>query len=447
MREAECSRAPRGRRPGPAPASALLLVALALAGPVSLGGQTAAAPGLPVVEPEAVGLSSERLGRLTRVLNGYVEDGKLAGGVALVARGGRVAYLEAFGDLDREARAVMPEDAIFRIASQTKALVSVGVMMLQEEGRLLITDPVSRYLPEFRETTVAVAREDGGYDIEPAARPITLRDLLTHTSGVGYGYGVAGDRWEAAGITGWYFADRDEPIRATVSRMAALPFDAQPGERWVYGYSADILGAVIEEVSGQSLDAFLRVRILEPLEMWDTHFYLPPSDSNRLAVVYAATPDGDVRRAPGGGGRLGQGAYLHGPRTSYSGGAGLLSTASDYARFLQMLLNGGELDGVRILSPKTVQLMTVDHVGGVDYGPGQGFGLGFYVVEDVGARGVPGSQGEFGWGGAYHSVYWVDPEEELVVVYLTQLIPAGGLDDHGKLRSLVYQSVVAPVSH
>ncbi len=419
--------------------------ALAFMAPAGLGAQTIAPPaGLPVVEPAAVGLSQDRLDRLTEVLNRYVDDGLLAGGVALVARGGGVAYLEAFGARDREARLPMPEDAIFRIASQTKALVSVGVMILQEEGRLLIGDPVSDYLPEFRETTVAAAREDGGYDVEPAARPITLRHLLTHTSGVGYGFGVARDRWEEAGITGWYFADRDEPIRATVSRMAALPFAAQPGERWVYGYSTDILGAVIEEVTGQSLDAFLRARILEPLGMRDTHFYLPPSDSGRLAVVYAATPEGAVERAPEGGGRLGQGEYLYGPRTSYSGGAGLLSTASDYARFLQMLLNGGELDGVRILSPKTVQLMTADHIDGIDYAPGQGFGLGFYVVEDLGARGVPGSEGEFGWGGAYHSVYWVDPAEELVVVYLTQLVPARGLDDHGTLRSLVYQAVVAP---
>jgi CubicO group peptidase (beta-lactamase class C family) len=452
MSQASTSRSPAGRRRCPAKAARSLLAALAITASGALGAhtvaaQTAVAPALPMAQPEDVGLSSERLDRLTRVLNGYVEDGRLAGGVALVARGGRVAYLEAVGARDREAGAPMAKDAIFRIASQTKALVSVGVMMLQEEGRLLITDPLWRYLPEFRETTVAVPRDAGGYDVEPAARPITLRDLLTHTSGVGYGLGVARDRWEEAGITGWYFADRDEPIRATVSRMAALPFDAHPGERWVYGYSTDILGAVIEEVSGQSLDAFLRARILEPLGMRDTHFFLPPSDSARLAVVYAASAGGAIERAPAGGGRLGQGSYLRGPRTSYSGGAGLLSTASDYARFLQMLLNGGELEGVRILSPKTVQLMTVDHLGEVDYAPGQGFGLGFYVVEDVGARGVPGSRGEFGWGGAYHSVYWVDPVERLVVVYLTQLIPAAGLDDHGKLRSLVYQALLAPIPH
>lgn len=336
----------------------------------------------------------------------------------------------------------MPEDAIFRIASQTKALVSVGVMILQEEGRLLLSDPVGKYLPEFRETTVAVPKDGGGYDVVKAKRAITIRDLLTHTAGIGYGGGVARDRWEAAGITGWYFADRDEPISATVSRMAGLPFDAQPGERWVYGYATDILGALIERVSGQTLDEFLRVRLLEPLAMKDTHFYLPESKTDRLAVVYSSRPSGGLERAPEPGGMVGQGAYVKGPRKSYSGGAGLLSTAMDYARFLQMLLNGGELDGRRILSRKSVELMTVDHLGNIAFQPGEGFGLGFAVVKDLGSRGRPGSVGEFGWGGAYHSTYWVDPKEQLAVVYFTQVIPAGDLDDHGKLRALVYQAIV-----
>ena len=393
-----------------------------------------------------VGLSSERLERLSAFLRAYVEEGKLPGAVALVARRGKVAYLEAFGYRDREAGSVLREDAIFRIASQTKALVSVGVMMLQEEGLLLLTDPVSRYLPELRETTVAVPKEEAeGYEIVAAKRPITIRDLLTHTAGIGYGGGVAQDRWEAAGITGWYFADREEPVGATVSRMAALPFEAQPGERWVYGFATDILGALIERVSGKTLDEFLQSRILTPLGMMDTHFYLPKSKKDRLAVVYSVTDAGGLERAPNPGGMVGQGAYVEGPRTSYSGGAGLLSTATDYSRFLQMLLNGGELDGTRLLSPKSVELMTVDHIGDLGpelFGEGVGFGLGFYVVEDLGARGAPGSVGEFGWGGAYHSAYWVDPKEELVVVYLTQVIPATGLDDHGKLRALVYQAVV-----
>jgi CubicO group peptidase (beta-lactamase class C family) len=430
------------RRPGASPLRrnriltvAVLLVALTWA-------LAASAQTLPRAQPEAVGLSSERLKRLSEALNGYVKEGKLPGGVVLVARKGKVAYTEAFGQRDREAGAPMREDTIFRIASQSKALVSVGVMMLQEEGRLLISDPVGKYLPEFRETTVAVPKQGGGYEVVKAKRPVTIRDLLTHTSGVSYGGGVARDRWEAAKITGWYFADRDEPVGATVARMAALPFDAQPGEKFIYGYSTDILGALVERVSGQTLEEFLRARILEPLGMKDTHFYLPASKAERFAVVYSAKESGGLERAPEPGGMVGQGAYLKGPRKSFSGGAGLLSTANDYARFLSMLLNGGELDGKRLLSRKSVELMTVDHLGGKPYREGQGFGLGFSVVKDLGERGQPGSVGEYGWGGAYHSTYWVDPKEQLVVVYFTQLIPARGLDDQDKLRALVYQAIV-----
>jgi CubicO group peptidase (beta-lactamase class C family) len=322
--------------------------------------------------------------------------------------------------------------------------VSVGIVMLQEEGELLLSDPVGKYLPEFTKTTVAVLEDEGGYAVVDAKRPITIRDLLTHTAGISYGYGIARDRWAEAGIQGWYFADRDEPVAATVSRLAALPFECQPGERRVYGYATDILGVVIERVSGVTLDDFLRTRILEPLGMHDTHFYLPPGKADRLATVYSAAEGGGIERAPDGAGMEAQGNYVEGPRVAFSGGAGLLSTASDYARFLQMLLHGGELDGVRILSPKTVDLMAVDHLDGIEYEPGLGFGLGFRVTLDVGARGVPGSLGEYGWGGAYHSTYWIDPEEELVVVYFTQLIPSGGLDDHGKLRALVYQAIVEP---
>ncbi len=285
-----------------------------------------------------------------------------------------------------------------------------------------------------------MAREAGGYDVVDASRQITLRDLLTHTSGVGYGGGVASDRWEAAGIQGWYFGHRNEPVRATVDRMATLPFEAQPGERFVYGYSTDILGAVIEEVSGLSLDVFIQDRILNPLGMNDTHFYLPREKASRLSAVYNLS-SGTLTRAPDGPGMETQGQYLDGPRTSFSGGAGLLSTAADYARFLQALLNGGELEGARILSPKSVELMVVNHVGEL-YGSGRGFGLGFSIALDLGVRGELGSLGDFGWGGAYHSSYWLDPAEELVVVYFTQVIPATGLDDHGKLRALVYQSIV-----
>jgi CubicO group peptidase (beta-lactamase class C family) len=398
------------------------------------------AQALPTASPEAVGLDSERLERLSEAMDAYVEQGLLPGGVVLVARRGGIAFLQAFGERDREAGDAMATDDLFRIASQSKAIVSVAVMILQEEGRLVISDPVSRYLPEFAETTVASRTPGGGYEIVPAERPITLRDLLTHTSGVSYGSGPAAELWQEAGITGWYFADRDEPIRETVARIATLPFDAQPGESFVYGYSIDILGAVVEVASGQPLDEFLHERILQPLGMEDTFFYVPDEKRDRLSVVYSLN-NGALVRAPDPGGMVGQGAYADGPRTSFSGGAGLLSTAEDYGRFLQMMLNGGELDGVRILSPKTVQLMTVNHIGDLR-GEEIGFGLGFNVVRDLGAYGSASSVGEFGWGGAYHSTYWVDPREGLVVVYLTQVIPAGGLNDQEKLRALVYQAIV-----
>jgi CubicO group peptidase (beta-lactamase class C family) len=387
------------------------------------------------------GFSSAKLQRLDAELDNYVAAGKLAGGVLWVGRRGQAAHVYAFGQRDVEARLPMRDDSMFRIASQTKALVSTATLMLQEEGKLLISDPVSKYLPEFRETTVAVPKTSGGYDIVKARRPITIRDLLTHTSGVGYGGGPAAERWEAAGITGWYFADREEPIRETVSRIASLPFEAQPGERWVYGYNADILGALIEQVGGQKLDELLRSKIFVPLGMNDTYFYVPESKKDRVATVYSLGATGRIQRTPDQGGMVSQGSYVSGPRRSFSGGAGLVSTARDYARFLQMMLNGGELDGVRLLSRATVELMTSNHLRGIAFNDGQGFGLGFSVVTDVGARGTPGSIGEFGWGGAYHSTYWVDPKEQLVVVYLTQLIPAGDIDDQAKVRALVYAAL------
>lgn len=412
-----------------------------------LGAAHASAQELPAASPESEGLASDRLARIGAALDDYVAEGRLPGAVVMVQRNGSVVYTGVAGARDVGTGDPMRADAIFRIASQTKALVSVAIMMLQEEGALLISDPVARYLPSFERTTVAVPGEGGGYDVVEARRSITLRDLLTHTAGIAYGSGPGGDRWEAAGITGWYFADREEPVRATIDRMAGLPFQAQPGERWVYGYNTDILGAVVEVASGMTLEAFLRERIFEPLDMRDTHFYLPPGKRHRLATVYGlsgAVGSRTLVRSPDGAGMQAQGQYVDGPRTSFSGGAGLLSTARDYGRFLQMLLDGGTLNGVRLLSPTSVELMTANHVGDRYErvaGPGMGFGLGFRIVEDLGAAGRPGSKGMYGWGGAYHSTYWVDPREQLVVVYFTQVIPASGLDDHQRLQALVYAAI------
>jgi CubicO group peptidase (beta-lactamase class C family) len=422
----------------------LALLVLALAAPAL----RAEAPSL--ARPEAVGFSAERLERLRAGMQRYVDEGKVAGIVTYVARNGRVAHLEAFGKADVAASRPMRTDTIFRIASQTKALTSLAVMMLVEEGRVGLADPLSRFIPAFAKTTVAVPPPAGAVagspvSVVPAKRPITIRDLLTHTAGIGYGQGVAADQWKAAGIQGWYFADRSEPVSAVVDRMAALPMDAQPGERYVYGYNTDILGVVVEKVSGQTLAEFFEKRITGPLGLVDTRFYLPTDQRDRLATVYAAK-DGEIERATDP--KTGQGHYLEGPRVAFSGGAGLLSTARDYGRFLQAMLNGGEIDGVRLVSPKTVELMTANHVGPLlaeawDR-PGMGFGLGFDVVEDLGRFGRHGTVGSYGWGGAYHTTYWVDPKEKLVALLMTQLLPAGDSDLHGRFRALVYQSIVGP---
>jgi len=398
--------------------------------------------------PESAGLSSARLERLNAVMKEYVDQGKISGVVTLVARHGRVVHLRPTGRLDIEQNRPMQKDTIFRIASMSKAVTSVATLMLMEDGKLLLSDPVSKFIPAFKKTTVAVAPPKGAAPnspvaIVPARREITIRDLLTHTSGISYGTGPAEAQYKAANIWMWYFADKNEPILPVVERLAALPFDAQPGEKYIYGFNTDILGAVVEQASGQPLDEFFRTRIFEPLRMRDTSFFLPPEKRDRLAVVYAAT-DNRIVRAPEP--QRGQGDYVDGPRKCFSGGAGLLSTASDYARFLQMLLNGGELDGVRLLGPKTVELATSNHVGKLFNEGLTGFGLGFEVVDDLGKAGRPGSVGEFSWGGAYNTGFWVDPQEQLVAVFMSQLLPSNDLDIQGKFRALVYASIVGPAT-
>lgn len=392
---------------------------------------------------ENVGMSSKRLNYISQTFNKYVDQGQLPGTVTLIARKGQVVYHEAIGMQDIENEITMRTDAIFRIASQTKAIVSTAVMMLQERGQLLISDPISKYIPEFKNSKVAVKIDDDSYDVVPANREITIRDLLTHTAGIGYGSGVAADKWKEADLQGWYFANRDETVLETIKRIAVLPHDAQPGSQFVYGYNTDILGALVNVVSGQSLADFLSENILSPIGMHDTYFYLPKNKAARLAKVYNMI-DQKLIRAPKEGTMQSQGAYVNGPRKNYSGGAGLVSTAMDYAKFLQMMLNGGTYNNQRILSRKSVELMTVDHLGDIKYNwqNGMGFGLGYSISKDLGSRGELGSEGEFGWGGAYHSTYWVDPKEDLVVVYFTQVIPIQDVDDHQKLRALVYQAII-----
>ncbi|MEQ1782101.1 MAG: serine hydrolase domain-containing protein [Hyphomonadaceae bacterium] len=399
----------------------------------------------PIVNDAPHGISQARLQVLDATMKKYIDDGKLAGAVLMIHQDGREVFHGAYGWRDREAGDRMEETDIFRIASQTKALTSTAIMMLVEEGKLVIDDPLGKFLPDWASTTVAVANTKGGYDVVPAKRPITIRDLLSHSAGISYGTGPGEKAWKDAGVYGWYFADKSMPVADVVAKMPKLPMAAQPGEQWVYGYNTDILGVVVERLSGQSLDVFLKERLIDPLGMVDTAFCLPPAKLDRLAVVYSAK-GGKTERAPSPGAldgvsHIGQGAYANGPCKAFAGGAGLLSTAQDYSRFLEMLRQGGVADGKRYLSRKTIELMTHDTLVSAAYQPGQGFGLGFRIMLDPSKAGQPGSPGDYGWGGAYHSTYWVDPKEGLTVVYMTQIIPAGGLEDQSKIRSLIYSAL------
>jgi CubicO group peptidase (beta-lactamase class C family) len=404
------------------------------------GRATLAAP----ARDRALTLSPERLARVEAFLQRYVDQGSIAGAVALVLQDGKVAYEKAVGWRDREAGTRMTADTVFRIASQTKAITSAAVLMLVEEGRVGLTDPVSRFIPEYARTTVAVVTVNG-MDTVPARRQITIRDLLTHTAGIAYGgSGPLSEIYAAKGLGpaagfGYYTADKDEPICDTMARLASLPFNAQPGDAFVYGYNTDILGCVVERASGMPLDAFFRTRITGPLKMPDTYFYMPTADRQRLAAVYTTTREGKAERAPDGA--RGQGHYVDGPRRSFAGGAGLLSTARDYARFLEMIRNGGELDGVRLLSPRTVKLMTTNQIGTLHSSDGLGFGLGFQTSDRFGANALD-EVGAFGWAGAYGTLYRVDPSSGVTMLLMVQQLGSNATEVRRIFPATVYQALV-----
>ena len=390
------------------------------------------------------GFDPARLHRIDQWMQSYVDSNRIGGAVGLVLRDGRVVYQHAVGWLDKESGRRMTPDAVFRIASQTKAVITVAILSLMEEGKLSVDEPVSRYIPAFAHTTVAV-KSDTGVAILPARRAITIRDLLTHTSGIATGLDPLIARAYAAKGFGseagfwWYFADKDEPICTTVERLATLPFTAQPGERWIYGYSLDVAGCVAERASGMPLDQLIRNRITKPLQMNDTYFYIPKELTTRLVTVYASDSSGHAVRAPEG--PRGQGDYATGPRKSFSGGAGLVSTAGDYARFLEMLREGGQLGGVRILAPHTVDLMTHNQVGTLyDSSGARGFGFGFETTERYGGDGMT-SVGSAHWGGAYASVYYIDPAEHLVIVFMMNQLPNSS-DIRDKFQTMIYQALV-----
>ena len=412
----------------------LLLVAF----PAALVAQ----PARPAGERLVNGFSAERLTRASAYLQQQVDSNRIAGAVGLVLRDGKVVYESAFGWADMESKRRMTPDAMFRIASQTKALTSIAIMILFEEGKVALNNPVSRFIPAYARTTVML----NGQPV-PATRAITIRDLLTHTAGISYGTDSAiASLYREKGLgpaagSGWYTADKDEPVCTTMERLASLPFVRQPGEAWVYGYSTDILGCVVEVASGIPLDAFIRTRITEPLGMTDTHFFVPPAKRDRLVAVYASDANNRVARAPDGA--RGQGHYVDGPRRNFAGGAGLVSTARDYARLMQMMLNGGELEGARILSPQTVALMTTNQSGTLYPSSGQGFGLGFSIVERFGAENNLLSPGAYGWGGAYGSQHRVDPKQGVVLVFMLNQLPNRS-DVASKFPTLIYQALLTP---
>jgi CubicO group peptidase (beta-lactamase class C family) len=395
---------------------------------------------------QAAGFSAERLDKIGPMLQRYVDDGSIVGAVTLVMRDGVVVQQSVVGWADKEGRKQMRDDTLFRIASQTKALTSVAVLQLVEEGKLSLTMPVSKVIPSFAETTVAVT-QNGQTTIVPAKREITIRDLLTHTAGISYGTQAwIAAQYEAKGLgpaagNGWYFADKKEPVCDAMERLGTLPFVAQPGEAYVYGYNTDVLGCVVERVSGQTLEQFLKSRIIEPLGMTDTFFYVPTNKRDRLAAVYANV-DGKAARAAEG--PKGQGHYVEGPRRAFSGGAGLVSTAKDYARFLEMIRRDGEIDGKRILSPRSVALMRTNQIGTLHSPDGMGFGYGFQTTDRYGANGME-TPGSFGWGGAYGSNYRIDPKERLVTVFMIQMLPLNH-DVRERFSAMVYQSLLEPTT-
>ncbi len=398
-----------------------------------------------VAKPESVGMSSARLLRIGEAMQRYIDQGLVPGVVTMVARRGQVVHFEARGMRDVANQQPMTTDTVFRIASMTKPITSVALMMLFEEGRFLLTDPISKWLPEYAEPMVGEplpAELSGGrtHRLVPAKRPITVRDLLTHTAGLANNYlGPYKKEHEEAGKR----LREDETIGDFVTRLAAVPMNYQPGERWEYSRATDVVGRLVEVMSGLSLDEYFRKRIFEPLGMADTHFYLPSSKLSRFAAQYQ--PSGDKKKIELQDPASAESRFVHEPHTYFMGAGGLVSTARDYFRFQQMMLNGGELDGVRLLGRKTVELMTANHTGDLPIwlsGPGFGFGLGYSVLVDRGAAASMASEGTFGWGGAYCTYFWVDPQEELIGIMMTQVRPYDHLNIRQDFQVLANQAIV-----
>jgi CubicO group peptidase (beta-lactamase class C family) len=393
--------------------------------------------GLPVATPEEVGLSSERLERIDSAMQDYVDRDKLAGMITVVARRGKVAHFKCFGMMDREAGKLMKTDTIFRIYSMTKPVTSVAIMMLYEEGNFNLNDPVSWFIPEFRDLKVFVKETESGPELADLKHPMTIRHLLTHTSGLSYGWdenSPVDAMYREAGIL-----NPNRPLEEMVQKLAELPLVHQPGSAWNYSVSTDVLGYLVEVISGQPFDVFLEERIFKPLGMIDTAFHVPEEKLDLFAALYGPAEGGGIEAidAPAA-------IRVSKPVSFLSGGGGLVSTAADYMRFAQMLLNKGELDGVRLLGRKTVERMTMNHLS-EGLHPFEmkeaGFGLGLAVITDMTMSASLTSDGVFGWAGAASTGFWVDPEEELIGLILLQFMPNHHLVRQ-KFRTLVYQAIV-----
>jgi len=405
----------------------------------------AVAQELPSAKPETVGLSSERLERIGTAVQHGIDDKRIAGAVTLVARRGHVVWFKSQGMADLKAGKPMRSDTMFRICSMTKPITSLAVMMLYEEGHFLLDDPISAYLPEFKNPKMLVKRASGESYSIPAVREITIRDLLRHTSGLTYHWNTdLGPLYKAANVAHGLLP-YDGTIEDSVRHLAGVPLLFNPGERWEYSLGVDVLGRLVEVVSGKPLDEFFRTHIFEPLGMKDTYFYLPDNKRERLATAYTYYAGKGLNRFPDT--PITEGSFVysadypyHGPKKLFSGGAGLVSTVADYTRFCQMMLDGGKVSNAHVLSRKSIELMTGDQLGKIS--PEQAFGLGFGVDGVKAPLSELGSPGEYNWGGFFYTAFSIDPKEQMIVIFMAQLHPSGDLRLDRQVNALAYQAII-----
>ena len=394
------------------------------------------------VRPESMGFSSQRLGRINQVMQKYVDEKKLAGMVTLIARRGKIVHFDKFGMADVDAKKPMQTDALFRIYSMSKPITSTAVLMLFEEDRFRLTDAVHQFIPAFKEVKVLDAAVNAEKRLIEPRRPITIRDLLTHTAGLSYGFDDNFYIDDLYRRDVWGKQDRhpNMTLEEMVTEIARIPLAFHPGSNFRYSMATDVLGYLVQVVAGLPFEDFLKQRIFDPLGMVDTAFYAPPEKAGRLTVVYGPDKKGGMKAVePVEGSR-----YLHPPKAP-SGGGGLVSSTQDYLRFSQMLLNHGELEGVRLLGRKTVELMTMDHLpAGVDcFGnPYEGFGLGVSVLRNPAVSQNLGSAGNYGWSGAANTNFWIDPQENLIGILMLQYMPGDTYPVTTDFRNLVYQALV-----